>query len=273
MIRFDQKDLELIQTLGNGSFGEVFLVKSTVFGNLAIKSYPYANKICWSCVIKHLSKSKHLIQYFGSVNFNGIEYIVMEYAQKSSLDKLLIKIMQSPNEKQFQWDLRYQIALDIANGICDLHSNWISHHGIKSSNVLLDQRMNAKVSNHCLFTSKGDLANEISNNQSIPRAFQNDIFFLGMILLEIATCQLYDTSSNNIEEICSTIRFDEIVFPSQCSESFVELIKSCVDLDPNSRPIANSVVHELSKIRTNYWNTKISRVISFENALYGDPPI
>lgn len=59
------------------------------------------------------------------------------------------------NEKLLDWPSRYKIALGAARGISYLHHDCIPHiihRDIKSSNILLDQNMEARVSDFGLAT-------------------------------------------------------------------------------------------------------------------------
>jgi serine/threonine protein kinase len=51
------------------------------------------------------------------------------------------------------WKQRLQIALDVARGLAYLHelvNPQIIHGHLKSSNILLDENLNAKVTDFCL---------------------------------------------------------------------------------------------------------------------------
>jgi len=65
--------------------------------------------------------------------------LVMEYAPGGSLSSLL----KSP--KDISWPFRYQIALDMAEGMHYLHDRGILHRDLKSENILLDSQGRAKI--------------------------------------------------------------------------------------------------------------------------------
>ena len=67
----------------------------------------------------------------------------MELMSKGSL----FDVLRNDTEKQLPWSLRFSIARDIAVGLHYLHGRKILHRDLKSLNVLLDDRMLAKLSN------------------------------------------------------------------------------------------------------------------------------
>ena len=59
------------------------------------------------------------------------------------------KIIDSANQRQLDWSERYKIIGGIARGILYLHEDSrirIIHRDLKVSNILLDENMNAKIS-------------------------------------------------------------------------------------------------------------------------------
>ncbi|XP_022717403.1 receptor-like serine/threonine-protein kinase At1g78530 isoform X1 [Durio zibethinus] len=88
--------------------------------------------------------------YYSSPHYNLLIYELMP---NGSLDAFLHgKSMES---KILDWPTRYKIALGAARGIAYLHHDCIPHiihRDIKSSNILLDQNMEARVSDFGLAT-------------------------------------------------------------------------------------------------------------------------
>ena len=123
-----------------------------------------------------LQKVNHvnLVKVIGfSTDVNRSCFLVYEYAENGSLDKWL----SSSSLPILTWDQRISIALDVANGLQYMHEHIqpsIVHRDIRTSNILLDSRMKAKITN--LSMAKPAL-NTISH--------KIDIFAFGVVLLEL----------------------------------------------------------------------------------------
>eukprot|EP00268_Persea_americana_P022818 TRINITY_DN22614_c0_g1_i3.p1 TRINITY_DN22614_c0_g1~~TRINITY_DN22614_c0_g1_i3.p1 ORF type:complete len:252 (-),score=41.88 TRINITY_DN22614_c0_g1_i3:1397-2152(-) len=88
--------------------------------------------------------------YFTAPHFNLLIYDLMP---NGSLDGYLHG--KSSEKKTLDWPTRHKIAVGAARGISYLHHDCIPHiihRDIKSSNILLDQKMEAKVSDFGLAT-------------------------------------------------------------------------------------------------------------------------
>lgn len=123
-----------------------------------------------------LQKVNHvnLVKVIGfSVDVDRSCFLVYEYAENGSLDKWLC----STSLASLTWDQRISIALDVANGLQYMHEHIqpsIVHRDIRTSNILLDSRMKAKLSNL-------SMAKPALNTTS----HKIDIFAFGVVLLEL----------------------------------------------------------------------------------------
>ncbi|MBS0351063.1 MAG: protein kinase, partial [Proteobacteria bacterium] len=123
--------------------------------------------------------------------------LVMELMPKGSLYQLL------HNGQDLPWAIRFQIAMDTAWGLKDLHAYSILHRDLKSLNILLDDRLRAKLADFGLAKVK----QETSSQSTIaigtvlwmaPELFKRkaevtaaaDIWSLGMVLWELVTREI-----------------------------------------------------------------------------------
>ncbi|KAF8405157.1 hypothetical protein HHK36_010056 [Tetracentron sinense] len=148
--------------------------------------------------INHFS----LIKLHGACEEHGCSYLVYEYMENGSLRDWLHR--KSCPEVQ-SWTRRVKIALDIANGLHYLHNFTYPaymHRDIKSSSVLLDGNLRAKISNFSLARAeergasgyastrhvvgtRGYMAPEYLEAGSLtPKV---DVYAFGIVMLELIT--------------------------------------------------------------------------------------
>nr|ASM47217.1 lysm-containing receptor kinase 18 [Parasponia rigida] len=120
-----------------------------VFGNSHITLAVKKAKRDVSREVNILKKLNHfnLIKLEGVCKHNDRSYLIFEYMENGSLREWLCR---NDNEKDWSWSRRIQIALDIAHGLNYLHcftEPGYVHKNIKSSNILLNRDMRAKIAN------------------------------------------------------------------------------------------------------------------------------
>ncbi|CAN1323646.1 LysM domain receptor-like kinase 4 [Linum perenne] len=147
------------------------------------------------------------INHFNVIKLHGIcddgqcFYLVSEYMESGCLKDWL----RCDNQKKGgggRWETRIQMALDVANGLHYLH-NFTEpayvHKDIKSSNVLLNSNLRAKITNFSLaraaardsaltphlIGTRGYLAPEyLETGEVTPKV---DVYAFGVVLLELIT--------------------------------------------------------------------------------------
>ncbi|XP_020232054.1 probable LRR receptor-like serine/threonine-protein kinase At1g14390 [Cajanus cajan] len=130
-------------------------------------------------------------------------FIVFEHISNVSLRD---QLADGRKREMLKWPQRMAISIGIARGVQFLHTGvapGIFGNNLKMENILLDDSLNAKVSRYNIpLSSKSALNEQTATNHigSTNNAEKEDIYQLGVILLEVITGKQIESSSE-IEEL------------------------------------------------------------------------
>ncbi|XP_007009294.2 PREDICTED: wall-associated receptor kinase-like 20 [Theobroma cacao] len=195
--------------LGAGGYGDVYkgilddgtvvAVKCAKLGN-AKGTDQVLNEVRILCQVNHRS----LVRLLGCCVELEQPILVYEYIENGNL----LDHLQSLSHGErglLTWTRRLQIACDTADGLAYLHSSAVPpiyHRDVKSSNILLDVNLNAKVSDFglsrlahtdmshvstCAQGTLGYLDPEYYRNYQLTD--KSDVYSFGVVLLELLTSQ------------------------------------------------------------------------------------
>ncbi|XP_076952460.1 receptor like protein kinase S.2-like [Bidens hawaiensis] len=268
--------------IGTGGFGTVYkgeLLLPTGRRVVAFKrldrKFGQGDAEFWKEIMM-LSQLKHqnLASLLHFCREGGERILVYEYVSRQSLDGYL-------NNASVTWIQRLHICIGAAKGVNYLHdpkkTHRVVHRDIKSSNILLDDKWTAKVSDFGL--SKSTPANQsrsylVSNvagtlgycdpayHETGFLSKECDVYSFGVVLFEVMCgrlCCEYD-KDNKLKRIFVHTwkkryhekRLDEIVFPDlrqiinqESLSTFAAIATRCLDRDPKERPNMTEVIKEL----------------------------
>ncbi|CAI9786494.1 unnamed protein product [Fraxinus pennsylvanica] len=142
----------------------------------------------------------NLVNLIGYCAHEEQRFLVYEYMPLGSLDRLLFE----PDQKPLGWSTRLKIALDVAHGLEYLHCKTnppVIYRDMKSSNILLDNDFNARLSDFGV-SKLGPIGENTHVSTRVVGTYgycapeyvvsgkltlNSDIYSFGVVLLELIT--------------------------------------------------------------------------------------
>ncbi|KAJ8499334.1 hypothetical protein OPV22_009886 [Ensete ventricosum] len=220
------------------------------------------------------------------------QMLVYEYIPNGTLRENLI----GRGGRQLDWKKRLRVALGSARGLAYLHelaNPPIIHRDVKSTNILLDESLNAKVADFGLSklvsdSQKGHVSTQVKGTLGYldPEYYmtqqlseKSDAYSFGVVMLELISArQPIEKGKYIVREVRMVINdydeewygLKEIVDPTirntgnlKGFRRFVELAMRCVEESAANRPTMNEAVKEIETIlQSNGFNTQASSASS-----------
>ncbi|PSS16241.1 Calcium/calmodulin-regulated receptor-like kinase [Actinidia chinensis var. chinensis] len=261
--------------IGQGAFGPVYRAQMSTGEIVAVKVLATDSKQGekeFQTEVMLLGRLHHrnLVNLVGYCAEKGQHMLIYVYMSKGSLASHLYGEKNEP----LSWDLRVQLALDVARGLEYLHDGAVPpviHRDIKSSNILLDHSMRARVADFGL--SREEMVDKHASNLRgtfgyldpeyvSTRAFtkKSDVYSFGVLLFELIAgrnpqqglMEYVELAAMSIEE---KVGWEEIVdsrldgnFDEQELNDTAALAYKCVNRAPRKRPSMRDIVQVLSRI-------------------------
>ncbi|XP_028797660.1 probable receptor-like protein kinase At2g42960 [Neltuma alba] len=284
---FTLRDLELAtnrfsaeNVLGEGGYGVVYkgrLINGTevavkkILNNLGQAEKEFRVEVEAIGHVRH----KNLVRLLGYCIEGVHRLLVYEYVNNGNLEQWLHGALRQHGI--LTWEARMKVVLGTAKALAYLHEAIepkVVHRDIKSSNILIDDEFNAKVSDFGLaklldsgeshITTRvmgtfGYVAPEYANTGLLNE--KSDIYSFGVLLLEAVTGRDpvdYGRPANEVNLVewlkmmVGTRRADEVIDPSLEVKPPTRALKRallvalrCVDPDADKRPKMSQVVRML----------------------------
>ncbi|EFH45768.1 lectin protein kinase family protein [Arabidopsis lyrata subsp. lyrata] len=201
--------------------------------------------------------------------------LIYEYMENGSVDKRIFDCYEMLN-----WEERMRVIRDLASGMLYLHEGWESkvlHRDIKSSNVLLDKDMNARVGDFGLAKLQNTSKEMVSTTHVVGTAGymapelvktgraspQTDVYSFGVFVLEVVCGRrpIEEGREGIVEWIWGLMEKDKLVdgldvrikargrFETEEVEMALRIGLLCVHPDPRVRPNMRQVVQILEQGR------------------------
>uniref|UniRef100_A0A1D1YEA0 Proline-rich receptor-like protein kinase PERK9 n=1 Tax=Anthurium amnicola TaxID=1678845 RepID=A0A1D1YEA0_9ARAE len=228
------------------------------------------------------------INHFNLIGLSGVcfdqgtWYVVYEYMENGSLSRW---IYDRTGSKVLSWIQRVRVAVDVANGLHYLHSYTdppYVHKDIRSSNILLDGNLRAKIANFSLARPAGGTEGEFVLTRHIvgtmgymaPEYVEHglissklDVYALGIVMMELLTGMEAVTTHRGREiplmealislpsEEDPTEKLRDFIdpllegkYPPDLALVMLKLIDGCLKKDAGRRPSMGEITLSLSGI-------------------------
>ncbi|XP_049413815.1 G-type lectin S-receptor-like serine/threonine-protein kinase At4g03230 isoform X2 [Solanum stenotomum] len=263
--------------LGRGGFGPVYKGKFLGGTDMAVKRLSsdsgqgveeFKTEVMLIAKLQH----RNLVRLLGYCVERNEKILLYEYMPNKSLDTFLFDHAFC---RLLDWRIRFEIILGIARGLLYLHQDSrlrIIHRDLKTSNILLDEEMNAKISDFGLARIIEGKNTEANTNKVVGTygymspeyameglfSIKSDVFAFGVVLLEIISGRRNMEFFEDVNLIGHVWRLwmkdsaldmmDQTIVES-CDESevlkCVNVALLCVQEDPAERPVMSNVVFML----------------------------
>jgi serine/threonine protein kinase len=141
-------DVEIYSSLGEGSFGQVYKGKWNGVGDwngkiVAIKKNigQSAKDFLDEAEILWTSQHGNVVKFVAVCMSEYDQAIIMEYMDGGSLTNFI----NDSRKIDITWEPRYKIMIDLGRGLAFLHNAGVVHGDLKTGNILLDGKGNAKL--------------------------------------------------------------------------------------------------------------------------------
>ncbi|XP_062075548.1 wall-associated receptor kinase-like 1 [Humulus lupulus] len=314
---FDAKELEkatnnfsIDRVLGQGGQGTVYkgmledgkivaIKKSKIIDEAKLSEF--INEVVILTQINH----RNVVKLLGCCLETNVPLLVYEFVPNGMLSEY---IHNKNAEFPFTWSMRLRIATEVAGALSYLHSAAsfpIYHRDVKSSNILLDEKLAAKVAD---FGTSRTVSLEQTHLTTLvcgtfgyldPEYFQSsqftdksDVYSFGVVLVELLTGQKAIFGTRSEEEGRSLATYFMMTMEEKSSSLFdildgqvlkdapkeeilivADLAKRCLHLNGRNRPTMKEVEKELERIQG--IDNKDSNGIqhNYEDLAYAQPEI
>ncbi|PRQ49040.1 putative protein kinase RLK-Pelle-WAK family [Rosa chinensis] len=271
------------RVLGHGSQGTVYKGMLEDGKIVAVKKSKivdggevgeFINEIVILSQINH----RNVVKLLGCCLETEVPLLVYEFILNGSLSQYI----HHQNDFRLTWEMRLRVSMQVAGALSYLHSSTclpIYHRDIKSGNILLDDKFNAKIADfgtsRSISIDKTHLTTLVKGTfgyldpgyfQSSQFTDKSDVYSFGVVLVELLTGQkpVFLTPSGEwsslathfIESMEENSLFDIIdarvrVMKDGGKEEIIavaNLAKRCLDLNGKKRPTMKEVAATLEEI-------------------------
>lgn len=249
---------KIIKLIGSGGMGNVYLAEDIKLDRLvALKTLKSPDNIensdeyieRFKNEAKSIAKLTHpnIVNIYDIGSTNEFDYMAMEYVEGKDLQEVLL-------DKTLSLGSIIKISKQLCEVIAFVHSKNILHRDIKTSNILIGDNYNIKLTDfgiaktnndQAMLTQAGTILGSIL--YSPPEQFINvksldersDLYSAAVCIYEMLVGSPPFANKNNIQEIILSIMTEKIPPPSECSDKipvfFDDILLKALNKDPDKR--------------------------------------
>ncbi|XP_042380816.1 receptor-like serine/threonine-protein kinase At1g78530 [Zingiber officinale] len=283
---FIQKTMKLSNKdiIGSGGHGTVYKLTINDTTAFAVKRLNKGNSDANRGFERELDamgdiKHRNIVMLHGYYASPAFNFLVYELMPNGSLDALLHGSWGKA--KPLDWPTRHRVAVGAARGLSYLHHDCIPHiihRDIKSSNILLDHNMEARVSDFGLAALLEPNQSHVSTivagtfGYLAPEYFdtgrattKGDVYSFGVVLLELLTGKR-PSDESFIEEGTKLVTWVKGIievnkeqhaidralewYPIEEVKRVFDIAEKCLESDPSERPTMAEVHKMLEQVST-----------------------
>ncbi|RGB33692.1 kinase-like domain-containing protein [Rhizophagus diaphanus] len=221
--------------------------------------------------LKALHEIDHSINHFLGLTRDSHDnyFLIMEYANGENLRDYLVKF------RTLEWDVKLQMALDIACGLMYLHSKNTIHGNLHACNVLVNNGIiitDLKLLNQMTEVTSENVVYvepQYLRNPSYERDMKSDIYSLGVLLWELSSGRPpfseYMQKKFGLAQVKKKLLNGEREEPIENTPlEYLQIFQKCWKDDSNLRPGISEVYEILSQLKLQLLSATSDRFISKE---------
>lgn len=270
---------KILESLGHGSFGEVFLAEDTLLKRKVAIKAPRISDFASGTSIEAFLKEARTAAALEHRNIVPIydvcrieldrAIIVMQYIEGRTLASLT-------QSKKLPIEQAVRLVMEIAIAIHFAHERGVVHRDLKPSNILIDENEQVRISDFGLGmwltrSESDDVIHGGSPPYMAPEQIRReiwgidrrtDVWSLGVILAELISGKR-PFSGDDRNQVYSAILYDQPRIECESSgSSLPSIVLRCLEKDPGKRPqSAAEVAGELSNWLQRYFPNSNERKI------------
>eukprot|EP01099_Mayorella_cantabrigiensis_P004921 TRINITY_DN3791_c0_g1_i1.p1 TRINITY_DN3791_c0_g1~~TRINITY_DN3791_c0_g1_i1.p1 ORF type:complete len:405 (+),score=100.11 TRINITY_DN3791_c0_g1_i1:138-1352(+) len=249
------KDLQILETLGTGSYGSVYKAFHKPTGKMiALKKIQLGTDLQNILTEINFMKSitsPYIVAYYGSFIEQNELWIMMEYCGAGSVADMIKIVGRGLTEDQISVVIKY-----LLNGLAVLHSKKKIHRDVKAGNILFTTEAEGKLAD---FGVSGQLTDTVTKRTTVigtpfwmaPEVIletgydqKADIWSTGITCIELAETKppYYDIHPMRAIFIIPSKPPATLQDKDKWSSDFHDFIAKCLTKEPENRPSAEELL-------------------------------